>query len=406
VSRCDDLICQCPSYVPVFLLLRDYAEAIASEKPPTLAELATAQEANEKLDPPQGWFEQELSRGKCIVFLDGLDEVGDLETRGRVGRWVDKQMGHYGSNRFLITSRPYGYKASLLSQTTVLEVQPFGIEQIAHFVNSWYLATELHSSSKDDPGVLDSALRLGLRGLPGESSLARLLLEEYGVLYQKSRANLTVAKILTWADAFHEQHGRWPTTDSGVLGDAPEQNWRGIDNALRYGYRGLPGGSSLAQILAQRRGVRNLKARPRLTYRQILIWADLQRRSTGQWPTAASGALPFAPRETWSGINASLKLGRRGLPGGDTLAQLLARERGVRHPNSPPRLSVEQILRWADAYQQRTGQWPRATSAAIPEAEGETWLMINRALQEGKRGLRGGSSLFGLLREKRGVTRR
>jgi hypothetical protein len=140
--------------------------------------------------------------------------------------------------------------------------------------------------------------------------------------------------------------------------------------------------------------------------RQIFIWADLHRRSTGQWPTEASGALPFAPRETWSGINSSLKLGRRGLPGRDTLARLLARERGVRHPNSPPRLSVEQILRWADAYQQRTGQWPRATAAPIPEAEGETWLMINRALQEGKRGLRGGASLFGLLRKRRGVTRR
>jgi hypothetical protein len=171
---------------------------------------------------------------------------------------------------------------------------------------------------------VDNALRLGLRGLPGDSSLARLLLEEYGVPYQKSRANLTVPKILTWADAFHEQHGRWPTTESGLLAEAPEQNWRGIDSALRYGYRGLPSGSSLAQLLAQRRGVRNLKARPRLTYRQILIWADLYRRSTGQWPTMASGALPFAPRETWSGINSSLKLGRRGLPGGDTLARLLA----------------------------------------------------------------------------------
>jgi hypothetical protein len=253
---------------------------------------------------------------------------------------------------------------------------------------------------------VDNALRLGLRGLPGGSSLARLLEEEYGVPNLKSRAQLTVAKILTWADAFHRQHRRWPTTQSGVLADAPQEKWRGIDNALRYGLRGLAGDSSLAQLLAQRRGVPNIGARPRLTYRQVLIWADLHHRQAGRWPTSESGPIPFAPGETWSGINASLHMGRRGLRGGDTLKRLLARERGVRHPSSPPPLSMEQILRWADAYHQRTGRWPRAASGPIQEAEGETWSMINRALQEGRRGLRGKTSLFGLLREKRAATRR
>src|SRR5262249_20324039 len=121
---------------------------------------------------------------------------------------------------------------------------------------------------------VDSALRLGLRGLPGGSSLARLLEEEYGVPNLRSRAQLTVAEILTWADAFHRRHGRWPTSESGVIAEAPHEKWRGIDNALRDGYRGLPGGSSLAQLLAQRRRARNIKGLVRLTHRQILIWAD------------------------------------------------------------------------------------------------------------------------------------
>jgi hypothetical protein len=145
---------RCPSYVPVFLFLRNHADAIASDKPPTLADLATTQEA-----APAGWFEHQLSRGRCIVFLDGLDEVADSKTRGRVARWVDEQMGYHGANRFLITSRPYGYKASPLSQATVLEVQPFGIGQITQFVTGWYLATEVLSASKDDPGVRQSAAK-------------------------------------------------------------------------------------------------------------------------------------------------------------------------------------------------------------------------------------------------------
>jgi hypothetical protein len=250
---------------------------------------------------------------------------------------------------------------------------------------------------------VDSALRLGLRGLPGASSLARLLEEEYGVPNLKGRAQLTVAVILKWADAFHREHQKWPTTESGVVAEAPQESWRGIDTALRYGYRGLPGGSSLAQLLAQRRGRPNIKARPRLTYRQVLIWADLHHRQTGGWPTAKSGAIPFAPGETWCGINTSLHLGRRGFSGGDTLKRLLTRERGVRHPKLPPPLSVAQILRWAEACHQRTGQWPTRESGPIPGAEGETWSMINRALQEGRRGLRGKTTLFGLLSQKRGA---
>ena len=253
---------------------------------------------------------------------------------------------------------------------------------------------------------VDNALRLGLRGLPGGSSLARLLEEEYGVPNLPSRAQLTVAKILIWADAFHRQHGRWPTTESGVIADAPHEKWRGIDTALRDGYRGLPGGSSLAQLLAQRRRARNIQALPRLTHRQVLIWADMHYRRTGAWPTSASGAIPFALGERWSVIESSLRSGRRGLPGGDTLRRLLARERGVRNPKSPPSLSVEQILRWADAYRQRTGKWPTSKSGPIPEAEGETWSMINSALKQSSRDLPVKTSLFRLLREMRRTTRR
>ena len=41
----------------------------------------------------------------------------------------------------------------------------------------------------------------------------------------------------------------------------------GISNAaLDLGLRGLPGGSSLAQLLAEKRGVRNMMALPDLSY--------------------------------------------------------------------------------------------------------------------------------------------
>ncbi len=75
----------------------------------------------------------------------------------------------------------------------------------------------------------------------------------------------------------------------------------------------------------------------RLRETQILDWADAHQERTGQWPTAASGAVLDAAGETWAALNAALRIGARGLPGGDSLARLLRRERslGERRGRSP-----------------------------------------------------------------------
>jgi hypothetical protein len=62
---------------------------------------------------------------------------------------------------------------------------------------------------------------------------------------------LTVEQILAWADAHYPRTGTWPQAGSGPVADAPGENWSAIDYALRRGYRGLPGDSSLSWLLAQ-----------------------------------------------------------------------------------------------------------------------------------------------------------
>jgi hypothetical protein len=66
-----------------------------------------------------------------------------------------------------------------------------------------------------------------------------------------SKPKLTVAEILRWADAHHERTGRWPSTASGPVRDAPGEGWRAVNLSLRNGYRGLPGGDSLARLLVR-----------------------------------------------------------------------------------------------------------------------------------------------------------
>jgi hypothetical protein len=244
---------------------------------------------------------------------------------------------------------------------------------------------------------VDNALRYGLRGRAGGSSLAQLLEEQRGVRNPSHLSKLTLAEVLRWADAHHERTGRWPTSASGPIADAPGETWKAIDQALRLGMRTLKRDASLARLLAEKRSVRNIQALPPLTVKQILAWADAHYRCLGHWPISDSGPIPKTQGETWAGVNAALQNGRRGFPGGSALARLLARYRKVRNPKQPPVLSVPLILRWATRYHQRTGDWPTRNAGSLPEAPGETWAMIDRALRKGQRSLGGQSSLYHLL---------
>jgi hypothetical protein len=176
--------------------------------------------------------------------------------------------------------------------------------------------------------------------------------------------------------------------------------------ALRKGARGLRAGSSLAMLLAEHRGIRNRMQLPRLTEDQILKWVDAFHERTGAWPTAHSGPITDAPGETWLAVNMALRHGHRLLLGGSSLAFVLTQRREARNPWSLPSLTIEQILGWADAFHERTGNWPGIESGSIPEAPRETWNAVNHALKRGSRGLQGGCSLAELIAGERGVRNR
>jgi hypothetical protein len=254
--------------------------------------------------------------------------------------------------------------------------------------------------------AVNLALRNGNCGLPGGSSLPQLLQEHRAVRNRRRLPRFTIAQILDWADAHHWRTGAWPRLTSGPIADAPGETWGAVQKALVAGLRGLPGGASLAQVLAKHRRVPNLQERPAFTVKEILAWADTHHRRTGRWPTSKSGAIAQAPGETWAYVNNALIQGNRGLPGGSSLAQLLARARGARNRLDLPRLWLKEILAWADAHYRRTGQWPMLTSGAILDAPGETWAGVDAALRRGNRGFAGGCSLYRLLKRHGPIPRR
>jgi hypothetical protein len=171
--------------------------------------------------------------------------------------------------------------------------------------------------------AIDRALQAGVRGFPGGSSLAKLLVEERGKLHHLNQPPLTVDQILGWADEHYERNGAWPNRKAGEISIAQGEKWENIDAALHQGHHGLPKGSSLAKLLAEQRGVRNAAAPPPFRLNEILSWIDGHKNRTGQWPRVRSGPIYECPDETWLRVDNALVRGLRGLPGGSSLAQLI-----------------------------------------------------------------------------------
>jgi hypothetical protein len=339
-------------------------------------------------------------RGNRAAERQPADDVGapltDAERKviaAKLWAWEQKQFPVKGP-RLRLPAR--GYRPD------------FNIKRILTWADAHFRATGDWPSEKsgvvyDSPygdtwGAIDAALSRGRRGLAGGSSLRRLLAERRAV-----RPDLTVEQIVAWADAHLAARGRWPTRNSGRVPGAFSESWTTLDRDLADGRRGLPGGTTLARVLAEHRGVRNVHTIPRLSDEMILAWADAHHAATGRWPAADSGRVAAAPGETWGAINAALVEGRRGLTGKTTLARLLVAHRGRAALNGRPDLAVEQILAWADAYHSAYGRWPVEDSGAVEAASGETWGAISQALLYGRRGLTSGSSLARLLDEHRGV---
>jgi hypothetical protein len=212
--------------------------------------------------------------------------------------------------------------------------RPLTVAQIlawadAHFARTgtWPRTTtgRVHEDRVEKWRNIDSALREGLRGLPGGDSLARLLDRERGVRNVQRLPPLTEGQVVAWAREHHARTGGWPGEDSGVIPRTRGEVWQNVNQALREGGRGFPGGDSLAHLLARRLGIRNRASIPALTEELILMWADRYRCRTGCWPQVDSGAVEGATGETWRAVDQALRHGLRTLPGGDSLHRLLQR---------------------------------------------------------------------------------
>jgi len=95
------------------------------------------------LSLPVNFFEPFLEQRKCVVLLDGLDEVATLAQRVEVKNVVSSFASRYGGNTFVVASRVAGYnEASLGGDFEHFTVCDFTEDDVKQFAHKWYEARE------------------------------------------------------------------------------------------------------------------------------------------------------------------------------------------------------------------------------------------------------------------------
>lgn len=207
--------------VPVLLLLKEYAAELrkAAARSKELSVLDYLRLVTERMELP-GLFallRRRLAGGRCLVILDGLDEVSDIEQRRQVKKAIETFISNHrrgaspGFNRFVITSRVAGYDVVAFEDYTHFTLAELTSEQINHFLPRWCRASARCSAR---PGAspeaiersaveMERSLQAAIATQPGMRKLAEipLLLTLLAVMRQNKielpRQRIDLYKLVT-----------------------------------------------------------------------------------------------------------------------------------------------------------------------------------------------------------------
>ncbi|HEY4688234.1 MAG TPA: SUMF1/EgtB/PvdO family nonheme iron enzyme [Anaerolineae bacterium] len=144
--------------VPIYVPLRSFNAALGARSQAEAAEYPAAllfdyvmrQLDHLKVPDLKPHLEAALEDGRCLLLLDGLDEVPTDAQRKGVREAVENFTARY-PNRAIVTCRTYAYHdASVLGgEFYKVELQPFDRGEQAQFVGAWYgaLADQLAGAS-------------------------------------------------------------------------------------------------------------------------------------------------------------------------------------------------------------------------------------------------------------------
>jgi len=197
--------------VPILLALRRHAELIVSNPSISLPDVVRDMVGDGAGKEPRGWWDRQLRRGRCVVLLDGLDEVAHVYDRLTVADWIERQIVAHPGNHFVVTSRSYGIPGPLPAQADVFVVRPFTADQVQLFLDRWCLAAERHATGGSGRSA-QAAVRMRAR-----ESAARLSsrLREHPALRDLAANPLLLTMIAT----AHRYRGALPDSRADLYGE-------------------------------------------------------------------------------------------------------------------------------------------------------------------------------------------
>lgn len=319
--------------------------------------------------------------------------------------------GACGINTFELLRKAIQSAASQLDETQIIDWVKKHIEQYGKKPGKHTGAVEF--AEGEHKGItwaaIDIALKKGLRGLPGKSCLVKLIKEKLGIRSYHNPPALPTQLIIDWITLFINKYERKPNMSDGNIefaeGEYAGETWSGVNAALWRGGRGQPGKSSLASLIQENFGIKNIQDLPALSATLILDWIKQYIDVHGKKPNRTSGIIEPVSEEykgiTWTIINTALEVGTRGLPGGSSLAKLIDNKMGIANPMNLPSLNEELIINWVTQFINTHKEKPLRSSGVIEFAsadhKGITWLAVDSALKRGRRGISGKSSLASLI---------
>ncbi|NIM14196.1 MAG: NACHT domain-containing protein [Candidatus Aminicenantes bacterium] len=123
--------------------------------------------------------EKDLKSGKCMLLLDGFDELATRENQVRVAEEIHRFVEQYQRCRVLVTSRIAGYHDELTGFTR-LELMEFDENQVKQFIHNWF--------GKDEPKKAQSMLK-AVKGNQNIRNMAKnpLMLAIIAIIYEEDR---------------------------------------------------------------------------------------------------------------------------------------------------------------------------------------------------------------------------
>jgi hypothetical protein len=132
---------------PFPLLLRiselsEFVERHERKDAPALVPLLLAQQTRDLAVPlDEHFFERRLTKGPCLLLVDGLDEAPSEAARETVSRLIEKAARAWPHCRFVVTTRPKAYEEEvMLADFHPARIGPLEPEAVRTFLERWAAA--------------------------------------------------------------------------------------------------------------------------------------------------------------------------------------------------------------------------------------------------------------------------